>query len=187
MECSRKAFQVHQSHLFNDKRQTWLQQLAEGPLHRVHVFDGYKVHRLRFHTLSRSKNKKTRCSGILVRGIGEGNASGADFFGQLEEVIEVEYPGEPIKHCILFLCDWFDPTIPRGTRYSKLNCTYEVNFHRRYNKYDPFILADVAYQVVYLPYPQGVPDKSNWWATFPNKPRKCPQQKDEGPSIALAF
>ena len=86
-----------------------------------------------------------------MKGAEEGHNSGVEYHGVLEEVLRVEYLGEPIKRCVLFLCDWFDPSNPRGTRYSRVNRTYEVNHTRRYAKYDPFIIADVAYQVFYLP------------------------------------
>jgi len=82
--------------------------------------------------------------------------------------------GEPIKRWVLFRCNWFDPTNPRGTQYSRLNCTYEVNHSHRYAKYDPFIIVDVAFQVFYIPYLTGVPQKTHWWAALVNKSQvKC--------------
>ena len=68
-----------------------------------------------------------------------------------------------------------------------MNRTYEVNYTRRYAKYDPFIIADVAYQVFYLPYPVGVPQKGNWWATLLNKSRVCPQKSNDGEVVASIF
>ena len=43
------------------------------------------------------------------------DSGGVDFYGVLEEVIKMEYLGEPIKHCILFCCDWFDALNHRNT------------------------------------------------------------------------
>jgi len=179
--------QVAHSHLFNDARQLWLQQLAEGPITIVQPYTGYKVHGVRFHTRTRSAKTKTYSCGVLVKGTGDGDNSGVEYHGVLEEVLRVEYLGEPIKRCVLFRCDWFDPSNPRGTRYSRVNRTYEVNHTRRYAKYDPFIIADVAYQVFYLPYPVGVPHKGNWWAAMLNKSRTCPQPPNDGEVVASIF
>lgn len=35
---------------------------------------------------------------------------GINYYGNIEEIIEVEYPGLPIKRIVLFKCTWFDPT-----------------------------------------------------------------------------
>ena len=94
--------QVYCSQVFNDERQLWLQQMAEGPINVVQPFTGYKVHGIRFHTRTRSMNKKTSSCGVLVKGISEGNASGVDYYGVLEEVLQLEYLGEPMKRCLLF-------------------------------------------------------------------------------------
>ena len=166
-------------HVFNDERQLWLQQIAEGPLNIVQPYNGYKVHGIRFHTRSRSAGRKTYSCGVLVKGT-TGDVGGVDYYGVLEEVIRVEYPGEPLKRCVLFRCDWFDPSQPRGTRYCKTTCTYEVNHQRRYRKYEPFVLADVAYQVFYIPYPSGVANKSCWWAALVNKSRVHPHVTVDG-------
>ena len=40
---------------------------------------------------------KTYSCGVLVKGTGEGNNNGIDYYEVLEEVLRVEYLGEPIK------------------------------------------------------------------------------------------
>ena len=90
--------------------------------------------------------------------------------GILQEVIRIEYLGESLKHCMLFGCDWFDNT-PQGTCCPKLCPPVEVNATRRYRKYDPFIFTNSATQVVYMKYPNGIRNKSNWWVVVLNKPR----------------
>jgi len=157
--------------VYNDERQLWLQQLAEGPITIVQSYTRYKVHGVRFHTKTRSANTKTYSCDVLVKGTGEGDNNGVEYYGVLEEVLRVEYLGELIKRRVLFHCDWFDPANPRGKRYSRLNCTYEVNHLRQYAKYDPFIITDVAYQVFYIPYLTGVPHKADWWVALANKSR----------------
>ena len=46
-----------------------------------------------------------------------------------------------------------------------------MNATQRYRKYDPFIFATAATQVLYMKYPNRIRDKSNWWVDVPNKPR----------------
>ena len=122
-----------------------------------------------------------------MKGTSEGNASGVDYYGVLEEVLQLEYLGEPMKRCLLFRCEWYDPSNPRGTRYSKLNCTYEINTQRKYAKYDPFIIGDVAYQVFYIPYPRDIPHKANWFAALLNKPRQCPNMQGDADNPNAVF
>jgi len=119
--------------------------MAEGPINIVQPFTGYKVHGIRFHTRIRSINKKTSSCGVLVKGTSEGDGGWVDYYGMLKEVLQLEYLGEPIKRCLLFRYEWYDPSNDRGRRYSKLNCTYEINIQCKYAKYDTFIIADVAY------------------------------------------
>ena len=137
------------------------------------------MHGIRFHTRTRSMNKKTSSCGVLVKGTSEGDGSGVDYYGVLEEVLQLEYLGEPIKQCLLFRCEWYDPSNPRGTRYAKLNCTYEINIQCKYAKYDPFIIGDVAYQVFYMPYPRDIPHKANWLDALMNQPRRCPNTQGD--------
>ena len=101
--------------------------------------------------------------------------------------MRVEYLGKPIKRCVLFRCDWFDDANPRGTRYSRLNCTYEDNYDRRYVKYDLFIIADVAFQVFYISYPTDVPQKAHWWDALVNNSRVCPHKPNDGEMVASIF
>jgi len=48
---------------------------------------GYKVHGVRFHTRIRSAKTKTYSCGVLVEGTGEGDKSGVEYHGVLEEVL----------------------------------------------------------------------------------------------------
>jgi len=75
--------------VFNDKRQLWLQQIAKGPINVVQPLNGYKVHGTRFHTRARSAYKKTYSCGVLVKGTTSGDSSGVDYYGVLEEDLEL--------------------------------------------------------------------------------------------------
>ena len=68
-----------------------------------------------------------------------------------------------------------------------MNYTYEVNHSRQYTKYDPFIIADVAFQVFYIPYPTGDHKKTHWWIALVNKSRFCPHKLNDGQMVASIF
>jgi len=62
--------------------------------------DFYFTHR------KRCEWKKIYNCGVCIKGSGEGGFED-DYYRILQEVIRVEYFGEPLKQCILFRCDWF--------------------------------------------------------------------------------
>ncbi|WMV07906.1 hypothetical protein MTR67_001291 [Solanum verrucosum] len=115
-----------------------------------------------------SKNKKTNNSGVWVKGDNGNQNENVDYFGVLQEIVELEYSGWPIKRIVLFQCKWFDPT-SRGTRELKQHNIIEVKHTRKYEAYDPFIIAQNAKQVYYAPYPL-CRDKSDWWVVIKTKP-----------------
>ncbi|KAK9148031.1 hypothetical protein Scep_006788 [Stephania cephalantha] len=72
---------------------------------------------------------------------------------------------------MLFKCDWFDPT-QNGTRLLRKLGLVEVHKNRRFNRYEPFILAIQAHQVYYLPYPaHRRRERSDWLAICKLQPK----------------
>ena len=57
-------------------------------------------------------------SGVCIRGSNL-SIDESDCYGQLEEIMELEYPALLIKRIVLFKCDWFDPTPNLGTKVHK--------------------------------------------------------------------
>jgi hypothetical protein len=94
-----------------------------------------------------------------------------DYYGILQEIIEVSYYGakSPYK-TVLFRCDWFDNS-PKGINVHERYKLVEVNHKRKYQKYDPFVLAHQAGQVYYATYPSTTKERDHWWATFKTKAR----------------
>ena len=127
--------------------------------------NGYK-----FHTLGHGSNKATMNSGVCIKG-SNFSATELDFYGQLMEVLQFEYPALPLKRVILFNCQWFDPTPSMGTRSHPEYKLVDVNHTRRFNRYEPFILAEQAMQVYYASYPSTRKNMCNWWAVCKIKAR----------------
>nr|GMC79747.1 uncharacterized protein LOC110608905 [Ipomoea batatas] len=113
--------------------------------------------------------KETMNSGVCIKGINY-SVDESDYYGRLVEVVQVEYPGLPIKRTILFKCEWFDPTSVGMKVHPKYKLV-EVNHKRRFNLYEPFVLAMQAAQVYYCTYPSLRRDKFDWWAVCKIKAR----------------
>jgi len=85
---------------------------------------------------------------------------------------------------VLFSCDWFDPTINHGIRAHGEFDIVNVRLSQRYSKYDPFIFAETAIQVFYVPYPMKTRDKVDWWVVIKTKPRA---RMDNSYTLELAY
>ncbi|XP_049368611.1 uncharacterized protein LOC125833494 [Solanum verrucosum] len=141
----------------------FFKDISWGPI-TVHTMSQYNVNGFKFATENYSKNKKTNNSGVWVKGDDGSQNENVDYFGVLQEILELEYSGWPIKRIVLFQCKWFDPT-SRGTRELKQHNIIEVKHTRKYEAYDPFIIAQNAKQVYYALYPLRR-DKSDWWVVI---------------------
>jgi len=94
-----------------------------------------------FHTQSHGVGRKTCNYGVCVKGENYTDASdAADFYGNLTDIIELEYEGVLSLKITLFKCSWYDPKLGRGTRRSNSGVV-DVLSSRKYNKYEPFILG----------------------------------------------
>lgn len=123
------------------------------------------VNGYRFHTQSREKNRKTQNSGIVVQGVHEENI--IDFYGILQEVLEIEYLGEN-KRVLIFKCDWFMVDDGKGLRTDKESGLKSVNMSRKWYKDQPYILASQAKQVFYAP---DLKLGNNWYVVQSSTPR----------------
>ena len=107
----------------------FIQDLAKGPLETVKIYNGYFVSGYKFHTVGHGASKMSINSGVCIKGQNYSH-NADDWYGQLREVVEVEYLNWLIKRTVLFMCDWFDPTPNRGIRVHEQYNIVEIN-HRR--------------------------------------------------------
>ncbi|XP_059311461.1 uncharacterized protein LOC132063034 [Lycium ferocissimum] len=141
----------------------FLRDISWGPT-SVHCMEKYVVNGFKFNTRECANHMKTNNSGVWVK-----SADGVDYFGVIEEILELDYSGWPLKKIVLFLCNWFDPTPKRGTMVLKECNIIEVKHKWRYAGYDPFLIAHNVKQMYYVPYPLR-PDKFDWWVVIKTKP-----------------
>ncbi|KAL0741277.1 hypothetical protein Bca4012_082790 [Brassica carinata] len=126
-----------------------------------------------FHVYEYGRRRATSNYGICLKG-------DIDFYGILQEIIEVEFPGLLKLKCVPFKCDWFDPVVNRGVRFNKFGAV-DVNSGRRSNKFEPFILASQAEQVSFLPYPRLQNYGINWLVAIKITPRGMIVAGEESP------
>ena len=111
----------------------YLKALANGLLQTVNYYNGYNQNGFRFHTFQRGTPRFSNNSGVCVKGTNY-MINETDNYGQLQEVVELDYLGWPIKRTILFKCEWFDITPNVGMRIHKQYKLVDVNHTRRYAK-----------------------------------------------------
>lgn len=144
-----------------------IQEFSYGPSPLVRTYPGFIVNGYRFHTLEYGQNKTTMNSGVCVKG-SVYNDDEIDYYGLLEEVIELQYLG-PNNSIFLFKCHWFDPT---SVRHDKMYGIVDIKHKSKLSTYEPFILTAQAQQVHYSSY--ITQRNKDWWAVQRVKPRLLP-------------
>ena len=124
----------------NGYSNTFIQNLSKGPFRYVTTYPGYFVNGYKFHTIGHDSSKATMNSGVCIKGSNY-SANESDYYGQLSEVVELEYPGLKNNRIVLFKCEWFDPTRNVGAKIHSDYKLVDVNHKRRFNRYEPFIMA----------------------------------------------
>lgn len=111
-------------------------------------------------------------AGVCVR-----DEDSTEYYGVLREIIQLQYPGSEDNTVILFNCKWFNSVSNRGIRRHPQYGIIEINVKEDYPKDEPFILAQHASQVFYLPYPSKKKDKINWRVVINIRPRSRIDQR----------
>ncbi|XP_073051313.1 uncharacterized protein [Primulina eburnea] len=124
-------------------------------------FRQYPINGFNFHTVHDTSFKDTNNSGLQVSGhMSSGNVT--EFYAQLEEIVEIEYPGLQMRQVVLFKCRWFHTHPRSGTRVHKKYKIVDVNRKNNLGDYEPFVFPTQASQVVYLTYPTTKRAESDW-------------------------
>ena len=77
--------------------------LAMGPNKYVTAYNGFKVNGFDFHKKSYSQGKQTTNYGVCVRGECFDD-TGRDYYGELEDIYELNYRGSYRDRIFLFMC-----------------------------------------------------------------------------------
>ncbi|CAL2255612.1 unnamed protein product [Prunus armeniaca] len=122
-----------------------LYNLAFGPI-RAELFSGCNVNGVKFLAEARDDKLCTQNSGVHVPGGGE--STDIDFYGKLTTVVQLLYKDR--YQVIMFKCRWFDTNPNRSGSVKIDNGLLSVNMNRTWYDDDPYILANMATQIVYL-------------------------------------
>jgi len=88
--------------------------------------------------------------GVCVRGQNYSEASHEeDFYGTVETIMELEYPGFVNLKITLFYCQWFDSKLGKGIRMRNRGVV-DVLESGRYPNYEQFILGNFNFFSKYL-------------------------------------
>ncbi|KAI3668105.1 hypothetical protein L6452_43180 [Arctium lappa] len=145
-----------------------LKSLARGPGRYAWSHKGYFVNSYKFHTVTHAAGRVTHNSGVCVRGSCYDDSE-FDYYGLLDDVLEVEYYGVGYCAVVLFKCTWFDS--PDGVRVDPKHGLVDIKYKSRLRGEDYYVLASQAEQVYYTPYPSGSKDLKDWWAVVKTKAR----------------
>ncbi|XP_058733815.1 uncharacterized protein LOC131605484 [Vicia villosa] len=150
-----------------------LRSLAWGPIREVVKWSGYVINGYKFVTKSRNEGMSTTNHNVCVRG-GQFDSLENDYYGVLNDIVELEYTGHPTKKVVLFQCDWFDPS-SQGTKMDDYG-NVEIKKSRRYQNYDPFVLSQQADQVYFTSFPEG---QQGWLGVIKTKARSTIQSMEK--------
>ncbi|GLT52147.1 hypothetical protein SLA2020_255020 [Shorea laevis] len=121
-------------------------------------------------------------SSVCVTGT-TGTESDLDFYGLLQEVIELQYIGSRHRQTVvLFKCDWYEISPARGIVVDRKHRLVDINPNRKLRTYEPCILASQAKQVYYTPYPSKNSVRKGWVAALKCRARsviEVPDQPEE--------
>ncbi|XP_056856799.1 uncharacterized protein LOC130506188 [Raphanus sativus] len=123
----------------------WIREMVRGPKYVVKSYPRFCTRGYAFTTQKRRRSSTTYDAGVC-------SASGDDvYYGNIQEIMEIKYPGMVGLRCTVFFCDWYDNTPDRGVRTDAFGVT-SVHSRRKLQYYDPFILASQADQVIKYTY-----------------------------------
>ncbi|CAL8169284.1 unnamed protein product [Prunus armeniaca] len=120
-----------------------LYNLAFGPI-RTELFSGCHVNGIKFLGTARDDKLCMQNSGVHVPGGGE--STDIDFYGKLTTFVQLLYKDR--YQVIMFKCRWFDTNPNRQGSVKIDHGLLSVNINRTWYDDDPYILANMARQIM---------------------------------------
>jgi len=140
---------------------TWIQQqgippygetdearLASGPSSQITSWHGYDINGYRFHTKQMDGKSAAQNSGVRYEGIDEATGETKTYYGQIEEIWELDYGGE--LQIPIFRCQWVKPKAIVVDEYGLTT----VELQSVGYKDDQWVLAHRVAQVAYYAKPK---------------------------------
>ena len=96
------------------------------------------------------------------------NTENSDYYGLVDEILEIQYFGIEPSIVVLFKCTWFDNI--NGLVINKYNLV-DMKHASRLQTNDPFYFASKAEQVFFTPYPAVKNETKDLWVVVKTKLR----------------
>ncbi|XP_058005383.1 uncharacterized protein LOC131181354 [Hevea brasiliensis] len=129
-----------------------LHSLSRGPARYVTSFCGHIVNGYRFHTEYHDQGLRTQNNGVVVIGDIGDEVTNIDYYGVLTEIIQLQFLRG--RRVVLFHCNWWNVyDRVRGVKIDEYGGGggVSVNCKQTLKTNEPFILANQASQVFYVP------------------------------------
>jgi hypothetical protein len=95
-----------------------LRQVSVGCEDRIESYGSYDVNGYRFHTKIHEQNRpncRTTNTGVCTTG-----NDGKDYYGIIEEIYQLTFPGCKHLKPVVFKCHWFDPEAQKQSERPKI-------------------------------------------------------------------
>lgn len=152
-----------------------LRQIAHNYV-SVRNYSRYDINGYRFRTEKLENSRPlaaTTNSGVMTSAY-DANDNIVDYYGVLQNIIELSFGGSKELKVVFFECEWFDTR--NGTRVDKYGMVEVKHRSRLPTSINSVVLAHQAKQVYYLPYPH--PSLKAWWVAFKVNPQVYPPESD---------
>jgi len=163
-----------------DEGDYYIRMVGIMPSKEAYFYEGCEVNGYRFHAQKYGQTMSSKSSGVCIKGEWDANNTPIDYYGILQEIIELQYDAHTV---LLFKCDWFD--IINGVKVDRKHGIVEVKHTSRLRNYEPFVLAAQATQVCYLPYPSQKAERRQWWVAMKTSPKS--RFRSEGDDTNIEF
>jgi hypothetical protein len=123
-------------------------RLASGPSSQITTWQGYDINGYRFHMKEKDKKNAAHNCGVRYEGIDEATGKTKTYYGQIEEIWELDYGGDLVKP--IFWCEWVKPKAVTVDDYGLTS----VELQSVGYKDDEWVLANRVTQVAYYKNPE---------------------------------
>jgi hypothetical protein len=148
-----------------------LRQLSHGST-TARSYGCYDINGFRFRSTkfeAKNPHAATTNSGVVTTASAS-DGSITEYFGVIENIVELKFEGSKDLRVVLFYCDWFNSKLGSGVKHNKKLGLVEVNHKLRLSGYNPFVLAHQVEMVYYMSYPCRLESLEPWWIVQ----RVCP-------------
>jgi hypothetical protein len=148
-----------------------LRQLSHGST-TARSYGCYDINGFRFRSTKfeiKNPHAATTNSGVVTTASAS-DGSITEYFGVIQNIVELKFEGSKDLRVVLFYYDWFNSKLGSGVKHNKKLGLVEVNHKLRLSGYNPFFLAHQVEMVDYMSYPCHSESLEPWWIVQ----RVCP-------------